>query len=422
MNGNDRQCAQRLSDYIDGLVVQQREAELPFGAPRDQEFSDLSDLSQSLLAIKFVEPTAFRDDLFADLSRRPDLEPSRRLRLFGDLFRQRHRLPRSIGWRFPAQLLVRTAATVAPLAAAVAVLVWYLAFGHSVSAAQVLSNADLALSNLVRPGQFLNRRWQVTEWTIDASGEKKAVREYVRTEWMDGADFSRVAGRHEENGRVYLAYSTVREDGEVRPRVYFGPGFSDELRGLLSIEPTRGEFQRALLGFGADDRRRLQTYLNRGYIFEPISGERRFNRSILENDDGRPAALPRVIVSLRPETLEPGIEVYAVRAIDPARVRFRWKSQGSPVVWLERIETVRYIARDTYLTVRAEETHDSPSGQRTHVVRRLLETRIVDRDAVEDDPFAISVPRGIPVRRQSADEQLSAVAAVLGRLGREQSR
>lgn len=426
MDGNDQQRAERISDYIDGLVVRQREGDLPVCTPGDREFSDLTDLAQSLLAIRFMEPEAFRDDLLADLSRRPGSGPVRRLWPFGPFLSLRHtalaRLIHSIGRRSPAQRLLRATVSIAPLGVVVAFVVWHLAFTHTVSAAEILSRADLALANLVHQGQLLNRRWQVTESTSDASGQRNSVREYIRTEWMDGGDFSRVAGRNEENGRVYLAYSSVREDGEVRPRVYFGPGFSDELRGLLSVEPTRGEFQRALVRFGAADRRKLQTYLDRGYIFEPISGERRFNRSILENADERAAALPRVIVSSRAETLESGVDVYAVRVVDPARVRFRWKSQGPPVVWLERRETVRYIARDTFLTVRAEDTFESPGGQRTHVTRHLLETRIVDHDVVDGDPFAISVPHGTPVRQQSAEEQLSAVAAALGRIGHELTR
>lgn len=425
MDDNDRQCAQRLSDYVDGLVVREREGEVPVCTLRDQEFRDLTELAQSLLAIKFLEPEAFRDQLLADVSRRREAEPVRRVRPFGELLHLWHaalaRLPQPAGWRAPAQPMVRTAATVAPLGVVVAVLVWHLAFIHTVSAAEVLSRADLALANLVGQGQLLNLRWQVTQRTSDARGEKETVREYVRTEWMDGADFSRVAGRHEERGRVHWAYSSVREHGEIRPRVYFGPGVSDELRGLLSIEPTRGEFQNALLGFSALDRRKLQTYLDRGYIFEPISGERRFNRRIVEKDDERTAAWPRAITSLQSERLESGVDVYAVRVIDPARVRFRWKSQGPPVVWLERRETVRYIARDTFLTVRTEDTYDSPDGQRTRVVRHLLEARVVDRDAVDGDPFALDVPRGTPVRTQSAEEQLSAVAAALGRVGRDLS-
>ena len=204
--------------------------------------------------------------------------------------------------------------------------------------------------------------------------------------------------------------------GELKPRVYFAPGFSNEPRGLLSIEPSRREFQHALAAFGPHDGEKLKTYLDRGYIFEPISGERRFNRIALETSTEQNAPLPRVMVSLREETLPHGVGVYAVRIVDPARVRFRWKSEGAPVAWLESRETVRYIARDTYLSLKAEEAYETEDGRRVFQTRELLETRIVEAGAYSADPFLLTVPEGTPVRRQSASEQLSAVMTVLRRI------
>jgi hypothetical protein len=241
-------------------------------------------------------------------------------------------------------------------------------------------------------------------------------RESIIHEWMDGADFGRVAGRNERDGRTYLAYASVRENGELRPRVYFARGFSGEAGGLLSIEPSRRDFQAALAGFAPGDREKLQTYLDRGYIFEPISGERRFNQLALETSTEQDAPLPRVMLSLREETLVTGVPVYAVRIFDPARVRFRWRSAGPPHVWLEQRETIRYIARDTNLSLRSEERYDTEGGRHVFATRELLETRIIEAGAVSSDPFALIVPEGTPVRQQSATEQLRAVAHALRNL------
>jgi hypothetical protein len=305
----------------------------------------------------------------------------------------------------------------APLVAVVAAILWQVSGTRTASAAEILSRADIALSKLVHQGQILHRRWKVIERTENADGSQRVVREATFNEWMDGTDYSRVAGRNESNGRVYLAYARVRDtDGEVRPRVYFAPGFSNEPRGLLSIEPSRREFQEALVNFEAEEREKLQTYLARGYIFEPISGERRFNRIALEAGAERGPLLPRIIVSLREETLPTGTEVYAVRIVDPARVRFRWTSEGPPVARVEWRQSVRYIARDTYLSLKAEETTEDERGRRVITTRELVDTHILERDGVSADPFALAVPEGTPARRQSASEQLSAVAAVLARM------
>ncbi len=418
MDGNEQECAQRISDYIDSLVVQEREGDAPVSTLGDQEFVELTGVAQSLLSIRFLDSEAFRGDLLVRLPKQAAREraagryadPGRSVRARWSWLRRSLRFG-----HLPGRLVTRTAATLAPLTVVALFLVSHLAVTQTASPADVLNRADRALSSLLHDGQLLNRKWRVTERTTDPRGVQ-TMREYFRTEWMDGADFSRVAGLNEEKGRINMAYSSAREGSDVRARVYFAPGYYDESRGLLSIEPTRSEYQKALRSFSNSDRRKLQTYLNRGYIFEPISGERRFNRSMLENAGGMEVALPRVILSLGTETLASGINVYAVRMIDPARVRFRWTSEGPPTAWVERRETIRYIARDTYLNVRAEETHEGPNGKRTTITRELVETRIVEREAGAVDPFTIDALPTAPVRWQSALEHLSAVAAVLSQI------
>jgi hypothetical protein len=142
----------------------------------------------------------------------------------------------------------------------------------------------------------------------------------------------------------------------------------------------------------------------------------------LEASSGNDAPLPRIRVSLREEKLPSGTEVYVLRVVDPARVRFRWKSQGAPVAWLERREMVRYIARDTYLSLKAEETYENETGRSVHTTRELVETDVGDVAPDGSDPFVLSIPAGTPVRRQSAVEQLTAVAAVLGQISETRTR
>ena len=414
-----------MSAYLDGLVVHRREEELPAFTADDREFKELTELARELSALKFREPEDFRNDLRDQL---PSLADSGSAN-HGWLTSARTFSRKAGTWMFqrtewisPLRSAVHTAATMTPLVVLVAAFVWQMAGTRTASAAEILSRADMALAQLVHHGQVLHRRWKVTDRIRPGNQRPEIVREYIAKEWMDGSDFSRVAGSREANGLVYLAYARARENGEVRPRVYFAPGFFNEPRGLLSVEPSHREFQEALTSFGPQDREKLQTYLDRGYIFEPISGERRFNRIVLESSTERNAALPRVVVSLREETLPSGTEVYAVRIVDPARVQFLWRSEGAPVAWLQWHETVRYIARDTYLTLKAEETYQNENGRRVVTTRELLETRIVENSATSVDPFVLTVPEGTPVRRQSAVDQLSAVAAVMARIPEKLSR
>lgn len=420
MSRRERERARRISEYVDGLVVHRREEGVRAFKPEDREFQELTGLARALSAIEFRAKEDFREDLRERLPAmtETDVAPDRGWLAGARSVSRRAATWISLptDWFSPLRRGLRKASAMAPLAALVAAFVWQAAGTRTASAAEILSRADIALAKLVREGQVLHRRWKVTDWVTAEGGGLETVRESISNEWMDGSDFARVAGRSETSGRLYLAYASARENGEVRPRVYFAPGFSNEPRGLLSIEPSRREFQDALAAFGPPEHQKLRTYLDRGYIFEPISGERRFNRIALETSTERSASLSRIVVSLREETLPSSVAVYAVRIVDPARVRFRWKSEGAPAAWLEWRETVRYIARDTYLSLKAEETYQTENGRRVFQTRELLETRIVEAGADNVDPFLLTVPEGTPVRRQSASEQLSAVAAVLGRI------
>ncbi len=404
-------------------MVHRRESEFRAFSADDREFGELTALARVLNSVELRAPDGFIDALRDELPSASMDDASEqlgrgvRLSCFGFTTELRRRVDGLLTVSVP----LRKAAAMGLLVAIALTVGSQLASIPTASAEEILSRADKALGQLVRPGQILHRRWKVINRVTAADGGE-ITRESISNEWMDGADFSRVAGRNEANGRVYLAYATFREDGEVRPRVYFAPGFSNEPLGLLSIEPSRREFVEALGSFDAQNREKLETYIDRGYIFEPISGERRFNRIAVETRTEGDSPLPRIMVSLREEKLPSGVAVYAVRIVDPASVRFRWKSVGPPQAWLEWRETVRYIARDTYLSLKAEETYRNENGRRVRTTRELLETQILESGADRSSPFDIDVPRQTPTRRQSAREQLAAVAAVLARIPETSTR
>jgi hypothetical protein len=418
MNSKDRKRAQRISEYVDGLIVHRREDRLRASSGDDGEFGELVELSKALGAIELTALDGFRENLRERLPEMAGRAPRRwwlaGTHLFAPALARVRPHPGASSF-LPSGL--RAAAAMALLVAVGVALVSYFASTPTVSAAEILSRGDLALAQLVRPGEMLYRRWKVTERVTTAAGDTATIRESIRNEWMDGSDFGRVAGTHVgPNGRIVLSYASAREDGDLRPRVYFAPGFSNEPRGLLSIEPSRREFQEAIAAFPLVERAKLQTYLDRGYIFEPISGERRFNRTVLETSSEWNGPLPRITVSLREATLPTGTPVYVVRIVDPVRVEFRWKSNGPPVAWMERRETLRYIARDTHLSLKAEDTYYIEDGRRVVTTRELLETRVAEAGADAVDRFVLKVPDGTPVRQQSAREQLSAVSTVLRRI------
>jgi hypothetical protein len=248
----ERERAQRISDYVDGLVVHRREKGLRAFKAADREFQELSELARTLNAVEVREPVDFREELRDSL---PEVARStagtRPQRWVLARWRRRAAgwLREATEWGSHVRWVTRTALAMAPLLALAAALTWQVAGSRTLSAAEVLGRADDALSRLVHEDQVLHRRWKVTDRIRGTDGTLQVVRESTSDEWMNGSDFSRVAGRNETDGKVYLAYASVRDGDDVRPRVYFAPGFSSEPRGLLSIEPSRREFQEALTSF-----------------------------------------------------------------------------------------------------------------------------------------------------------------------------
>jgi hypothetical protein len=187
-------------------------------------------------------------------------------------------------------------------------------------------------------------------------------------------------------------------------------------RGALNIEPTRDEFFEAAARFPEPMQSALRVYLDRQYIYLPIIGERRTNRAIVESPNFGVSELPRVVSSVEPSVTEQGQSIFRVRVVDPTFIDFNWRSEGPPRVRLAWVETVNYIARDSYLGLKIEKTVKFEDGRQRSTTKELVEMRAVSIADSPIDPFKLTVPEGTPIHRQSAFEQLTGVANAFSRL------
>jgi len=399
-NREDRERAQRLSDFVDSLVVQNRVGDSTPGEHTDRELDHLAQLAGDLTTIVLTAPADLRNRLFHQVTTRPMPQPGPSTPLRSAV----RRFVRN-GVRLAAVLAVGVAAGFGALD---------LVVSRNASAAEILTKSDLAIAGLVQPGKVLFRRWRIVERMRDRPDAPERVVERYTLEWIDGSDIRHATGKSQTpSGRVYLAYANGLEHGRYVPRVYYEPGFADEANGLVSIVPSRHEFEAAAARFTGSERQAVDRYLARGYIYEPIVSERRFNDAMLQPVVGR-EPLPQVVLSVDDLATLDGIAVYKVRSLEAIRVPFRWASTGPPKAWLERQETIRYIAKASYLTLRAEETVEAENGRVVRTIRELVETTTLDLRKGED-PFALQLPADVPIRKQSAFEHLSQITRTLRR-------
>jgi len=408
----DRHRARQVSEYMDALIVQRRADADPLDRllVNDEELHELQVLMRALTDIEMVPPSEFGTECRRQLSRVPQepLPISSRHKSIGRLVRKALRSERRPWPAVPR--LPRKIVTSALVAAFLIALPAHPAKPPLASAEEILTLSDVALARVVRPGEVYYRRWRLTFSGRDAEGIRE---ERIAHEWLDGSDLERVASHNlTPEGRLLFGYLSERYDGEVHSSVYFAPAFSDDPRGALHLEPTSAELRQALERTGRDQRPLLRTYLERHYMYTPILGERRFNRAML-NAPKDPNPLLRVMLAFDDTGMLSGMPVYRVQVVDPARVRFRWRSDGPPAVSRSLTDTVRYINRDSYLTLKSVETHEYADGARVVVTRELEEARTIRAADLTSDPFRLEVPAGTPTRRQSASDLLAGVAAVL---------
>jgi hypothetical protein len=278
------------------------------------------------------------------------------------------------------------------------------------SAADVLMRSNEALASTVHPGEVLYRRWRVQLTSWERPGAPGVTEERMVEEWMDGADFDRVAGRSLTADGWLRVFASHRENGQVRSVGYSGTAKGGDPQDALNVEPTQQEYMRAADSFDPDASRLLHTYLRRHFIYMPIAGERRFNREILEGSAGGP--MPRS-VTVDEVVVDNGKPAFAVRAVDPSRVQFLWRSGEPPRVQLAREEAISYIAKDSYLTIKSQRNTEYRSGRRLFELRTLEETRTHRLEALTRNPFEVTAPAGTRVNRQSALELLTAILDAL---------
>ncbi len=416
MTRDAKEKARQLSEFVDGLVLYRRATEDDRAWTwNDGESRELRGLIAELHEIRFANPDAFADKLLTELPRMAAGAPER-LNLWRRLQHSTRRVLETLGNGKCPRLLGAVPSAVLTVTVALVVVLSRSWGNAGLSASEILSRSDAAMVRLAPRDQLLHRRWNVRSVTTAADGSSQAA---VRSidEWLDGRNFDRVAARfYADDGQLRMSYATVLDEGRLRPYVYFSPGLFGETRGLLSIEPTVDEFRDAVRRFPARLGRSLNVYLDRQHIYEPIIGEIRSNRSVVDTPTSGVSDLPRLVISLAATTTIDGVAAYAVRVVDPASIEFAWRIDGPPTVWLVRREAVRYIARDTYLSIKTEETLLFEDGRTRNITRRLIDMRSVPIADAPADLFAINVPPVTAIRRQSADEQLAGVAAAFGRL------
>lgn len=405
MKRADREQARRLGVYVDQLVTTRRRAEEPSDtlSPDDRELEELSRLADHLYAARILEPPGLREALAKQLQEIPaGSSPTTGAT---------HRAP------FLSQQVLRFWPRIAVSCAVVLFGVLWLSptlMDVPVASAQsVLHRSNEALTSLAGPGEVLYRRWRVRSNGDPGMMAGSAQPGRIIEEWMDGANPDRVAARwFTLDGQLQVAYTTVPGPDGLRPHVYFSPGVYGEPRGLLNIEPTRAELEAALSDFPRAVASMLRVYLDRHYIYAPILGEREYNHAVFSPSSDSVPEMPRVLVSYTPVRLD-GRPVYRVRLFDAAAVTFNWRSTGPSLVRVGQAEIVRYIARDSFLSLRTEQRVLYDDGRQRDSIRELAATEVLSVDELRDDPFHFTVPDGTPVRRQSAHEHLASVADAL---------
>ena len=406
--GQDRQRARFLAEYSDEIVAERRDLRDAVGDDDDTSLRGLLRLVDELNAIRTPPPASLRLLLLQEC-RKQALDPlshppSMRARL-AEAFVQ---------WTVGPRRL-HSALSLGVLAMVVAVV--FLARPPAISAAEVLSRADHALAALVGTEEVLHRRQRVI--AITTRGGDVSTADQIVDEWVDGADNQRLAARGTHPGGVVLwRYAAAREGEEVRPYLHFSPPYNvgETATGeLLLVRPTPSELQRALLNVPPDRRGALARFLHRRYIYEPVVGDQRYNAILLDQRSVDTGGFPRVRLSMHETADAEGEPIYRVRLVEPSRLWHHW-GRTAPVVDMASCETVLDITRPGLLTKKAQVACAIEDGRAVTVERTLLSVDVLQRSQLPSDVFTLDVAPHVPVRRQSAAEELGAFAAALDRV------
>jgi hypothetical protein len=391
------------------------QGELEEATVDDAECGELVDLATELSSVRFAAPEPFRESLRREIEVIQQRDRAPFGRRFGGTFADafaRLRATPALG-AFSMRAVYAAAGCVIAVAIAP-----HLSQSPAASASEILTRAEHAVTSLVSPGEVMVRKWRIVERIQERPGAPERTTTRYLLECLDGNDIRHASGRSlDASGHMYLAYVREMVNGRYTPRVYYEPGFAGEVQGLVSVVPNRHEFEAAASRFPTYERKLLTEYLGRGFgPYEPVTTELRYNESALATRADDESPMSPVRVSLEPSAALNGRAAYRVRLVEPVRLQFRWRSNGPPVVWLERRESVRYVSSKTFLTQKTEAVVHDESGRRIVSTREVVDTRIVKAPLPDHDPFALEVPAGVPVRHQSATEHLGEVVRAFERV------
>lgn len=407
--GQERQRARFLAEYSDEIVAEHRDLRDAAGDEDDAGLRGLLRLVDELNAIRTPPPASLRASVLQEFRKHahdPPPAPSLRARLAEALMQ----------WTVGPRRL-HSALSLGVLALVVAVV--FLARPPALSAAEILFRADHALAALVGPGEVLHRRQRVV--SITTRDGVASTADQIVDEWADDAESQHLAARGTRpDGAVLWRYTAAREGQEVRPYLHFSPTYTvgETASGtgeLLLIRPTPSELQRALLDVPPARRSVLARFLHRRYIYEPVVGDQRYNAILLDQRSADAGGFPRVRLSMEEATAADGEPIYRVRLVEPSRLWHHW-GRTAPLVDMASCETVLDITRPGLLTRKAQVACETEDGKRVTVERTLLSLDVVQRAELPSDFFTLDVGPHVPVRRQSAAEELGAFAAALDRI------
>ena len=402
MNKSEKKQARCLSEYVDGIIAHTRAEEIG-PCDNDPSLGELARLASNLSQMRFVIPDTLHENVLRNVLREADTEETTKVRALLRAFTRLKWNPRNL--RLPVGL--------ACAIAIVSTIAFWFSKVIPVSAATVLARSETALANLVGPNEILHRRWSVRIETTCPSADDPAVRTGRLDEWLETTGQVRSAGRSSRsNGNIRWEYTTGGP--ENRHLVYFPPSSSNP-RGLVSVEPTTQEYYAAMQHFPLGRQPVLKAYLDRGYLVEPIVSDQRFNWRAIQEQTDHISQLPRVVLSIERASQQSGDAYYRVGIVEERRPWFWWSAAGEPLVWLEHQETVRFISANNYLSWRIESKREDDQGCRLNSTRKLIMDERLPKTGSGSDVFALQVPPGTPVRRQSATELLRAVLAALDR-------
>jgi len=389
------------------LIGSRRGPEDDPGFDRTEEASmdDMLELVRVLNAMEIASPASAEEDVWQRLQR-GDLVTGRATRRATGLLRK------SVAWFARAPRLSAGAATAIVVACVVSVLLNYGA-GRGVVAGEILGSSDATLRRLLESGQVLHRVSRTAQ-LIGTAGHERATSATVH-EWMQEQGTSRVSRRaYDAQGQLLWAMVAQQEDGYRRARFYYAPGYKGRTDGLLSVAPTAQEYRDAIERFFPSLRPALRTFFQPGFG-SGIAGERGFNRSNLgwlgTATQLRDTPPPSVSAIQR----EDGRRVYRVQLEEPLRLWFESSRDGVLEVFLGHGTTIREIGRDDGLTLAVATTLTLEGNDQIRMTSEVIDQAVEQPPTSANNPFSLDVPPGTPVRRQSAYDELAAMAPTLMR-------